>query len=80
MGVDQLIAKAATRETGPKLPPKAMADLKKVLESNDKQGNRSLRVSSVQFRKYLESTYNIAMGKDMITEVCKRLGRQGWMK
>jgi hypothetical protein len=78
VGVDDLIATAKGNTLH--LPPAAMADMRKVLASNDAEPNARLRVSSEQFRGYLEKVHNARMGKDQITKLCKQLGRGGWTK
>lgn len=76
MTYDDLIKGKASR---PKVPAKALRELKKVLAYNDGQHIPSQRIGWHGACELLAS-YGWPCGRDMLKKVCRELGRESYAK
>jgi hypothetical protein len=79
MSVQDLIAQARAKSQTLKLPPAAVADLRKVLAANDRVG-KFQRVTTAAFATYLATKYRVRVSTSGLVDYCKRELKRGWVK
>lgn len=77
MSVQTLIAQSKNRQTF-SLTGKALADLRTVLRSNDRESNRLRRVTALQFLTHLKTAYGVSVGRQTFDLYVASLGRRSW--
>ena len=79
MSIQDLIKKTKERAQVT-LPPKVVADLRKVLAANDQEVNNKCRVSIAAFCAFVNQEHQVKLGKDLVRSYLAQNMNRGWSK